>query len=365
MTLLNLGLKNFRSYSELFLEFSSRLIFFIGINGIGKTNILESISILSQLKSFRGNTDDEMIRWGTTFFYIKCQWEENQEIQSLEYGYEKIPMRRKKIKHNGLVVKKQQDAYGKIPTIILSPMDLMIVEGSHPERRKFIDTLISFLEPNYLPVLNEYNRIIKQRNAYLKNQDIRYDALRVWDHLLAEKDHLLREYRKKWIQDLNLLFQEDLKKISLEKDWFSLEYFPYTLSKEEFIEKIEKAFPKDLKVGYTTVGCHRDEIQIGDKEKDILSFGSQGQKRSVVICLKTASYSLIRKKLGKNPILLIDDIIRELDINRRQFFVELIRSSGQAFFTTTDLDGMQDYIGNLEESRQIFLIDSHQVSLIK
>ncbi|MCG9875256.1 MAG: DNA replication/repair protein RecF [Leptospiraceae bacterium] len=353
MILKRIVLKNFRTYKDLSLEFHSRLIFFIGDNGEGKTNLLESISLLSFLKSFRGNSDDEMLMWNENTFYIGSLCQADDDFK-LEYGFEKEPIRRKKIKLNNDIFKKQSDAFGLLPCVVLSPKDLIIIEGSHAERRKFIDSLISLLHKPYLDELLEYNRILKQRNITLKKQFNDLKMIDVYNSMLADKDESIRNKRKEIIEELNFHYQKALGNLSGGKDNFTLIYKPNVDSKEKFLEKIQTNYQKDIRLGYTTVGSHRDEIFIGRDDKDILEFGSQGQKRSSVISLKTASFELIRKKIGTDPILLIDDVIRELDIKRREFFVDLIRECGQAFFTTTDLEGIQDYIGNLDESRQIY-----------
>ncbi len=361
MFIRTLSLRNFRSYSSLDLSFETRLIFFIGGNGEGKTNLLESISILSFLKSFRGNGDDEVLKWGESYYYIASIVEEKGEDFRLEYGYENTPQRRKKIKRNGNTLKKHSEAYGFLPCIVLSPMDLGIVEGSHSERRKFIDTLLGFLEPFYTNYLTEYNHLLRQRNASLKANRIDPELFHIWDQMLCEKDDQIRRARFKWSQILNIHFRKDLDLLSEGKDGFILEYKPNVSSSEEFLSKIKDSFQKDIRLGYTTIGCHRDEIFIGKNNRDILEFGSQGQRRSTVISLKTGSFQLLRNSLEKEPILLIDDVIRELDVKRRQFFVDLIRECGQAFFTTTDLEGIQDYIGELSEPKQIFHVHSGQV----
>jgi DNA replication and repair protein RecF len=360
MILKRLVLKNFRTYKDITLEFNSRIVFFIGENGEGKSNLIESISILSFLKSFRGNTDDEILMWKENSFYIGSLLKNNEELR-LEYGFELTPSRRKKIKLNSNIFKKQSDAFGILPSVVLSPKDLNIIEGSHAERRKFIDSLISSLNKNYLNELVEYNRLIKQRNSSLKKQNQNYDIISVWDKMLSEKDETIRYHRNTISIELNQRYQKALSSLSGNKDDFELVYKPNVHSKEEFLERMKQNLEKDLRVGYTTSGNHRDEIFIGKEGKDILEFGSQGQKRSSVISMKTGSFELIREKIGTDPILLIDDVIRELDVKRREFFVDLIRGCGQAFFTTTDLEGIQDYIGNLEENRQIFQVKNGSV----
>lgn len=365
MIVKKIALQNFRSYKDLILNFHTRLVFFIGDNGEGKTNILEAFSVLSFLKSFRGNSDDELIKWEETHFHIGSILEDEEEEHRLEYGYDTQPIRRKRIKLNETIFKKQSDAYGFLPCIVLSPYDLNILEGSHTERRKFTDQLISFLDKQYFSDLTEYNRLLKQRNASLKSNQINKELLLVWDKMLGEKDNAIRNARLKFISELNPIFCKNIGLLSGTRDQFSITYKPNVSSLDEFHARVRENFAKDLRVGYSTVGCHRDELFIGQADKDLLEFGSQGQKRSTVISLKTAAFEMVRRGIGKDPILLIDDVIRELDVKRRQFFVDLIQNCGQAFFTTTDLEGIQDYIGNLQEPKQIFQIKSGIVEEIQ
>lgn len=362
MFLKKLKITNFRNHSQTELSFKARLIFFIGNNGEGKTNILESISLLSHLKSFRESDDDHLVKWKNDFLFLKADYEAGGDETQLEFGFELFPQKRRKIKVNGETIKKKSDMFGIFKCVVFSPPDLQIIDFGNEERRKFVDSFISSLDREYLENLLEYNRLLKQRNAALKlNSSLA--EIKLWNEPLASRAEFILLKRKDFIFKLNEYFKKNLMSLSQEKDNFDIKYDPSSASKEILLTKLSDNIRKDLALGYTSSGIHRDKIPIGFEDKDLSSFGSQGQKRSAVIALKTGTFQMITDYTGEMPVLLIDDIIRELDVKRREYFVNLISKCGQAFFTTTDLDGMQDYIGNLPIEKEIYQVQSGKVSI--
>ncbi|PJZ71073.1 DNA replication/repair protein RecF [Leptospira perolatii] len=356
MFLRSLRLLNFRNHESVNLNFDSRLVFFVGENGEGKTNLLEAISIISWLKSFRESDDGNLIRWGQDGFYLKGEVERDSKKEIFEIGYTRKPVSKRKLKYNQEEVKKRSDLIGKFLTVLMTPLDLKIVEGGPVERRRFVDSLLSALDPIYLRDLIEYNRILKHRNALLKSGSRDVALFEVWNNKLVQTGGSLLHKRADLIKEFHPIYHSNLKKLSGGKDSLQLEYKPSVSSEEEFREKLQRNFHRDLRLGYTSSGIHRDELFIGEDGRDILNFASQGQKRSTVISLKAASFEYYRQKLQKTPVLLIDDVIRELDVKRREYFVELVWNAGQAFFTTTDLEGIGEYVGRLEDRNQIFLV---------
>lgn len=358
MYLKRLTLTNFRNHSNTSLEFSSPLIFFIGNNGEGKTNLLESISLLSYLKSFRESDENELLKWNTQNTFVRAEFEAGGDNYLFEYGIEQGSAKRKKIKINGKVLKKISESVGYFRAVILSPPDLKIIESGNIERRRFLDALISSTNRKYLNNLIEYNRILKQRNSVLKKEMISESEIEIWDEPLIIREEEIRIVRANFVKKLSTYFEKDLIQISYGKDRYSINYKPNVISKEEHRDKLKSNLRKDIAIGYTSCGNHRDDIPIGFDDKDISSFGSQGQKRSAVIALKTAAFKLIKEETGESPVLLIDDVIRELDVKRREYFVNLISDCGQAFFTTTDLEGIKEYIGSLPIEKQIFVVEN-------
>ncbi|GBF51332.1 recombinational DNA repair ATPase [Leptospira ryugenii] len=361
MFLRRLTLQNFRNHTETDLTFKSKLIFFIGNNGEGKTNILESISILSLLKSFRESDEDQVLKWDSDFTFLRAEFESRGEDFLFEYGIQKQGIKRKRIKINGEVIKKVADSIGFFKSVILCPPDLAIIEAGNQERRKFIDSFISSHNQTYLQNIIEYQRLLKQRNSALKKENPSVQEIEIWNEPLVERDAQIRKERQKIISELSIYFSKNLSTLSNGKDNFDIFYKPNVSSEQEHREKLIKNLKKDMAIGYTSCGSHRDDIPIGTQERDLSHFGSQGQKRSAVIAMKTASFQWTKENTGEAPVLLIDDIIRELDVKRREYFVELISGCDQAFFTTTDLEGIKDYIGSLDFEREIYEIESGSV----
>ncbi|MCE9501773.1 MAG: DNA replication and repair protein RecF, partial [Leptospira sp.] len=166
------------------------------------------------------------------------------------------------------------------------------------------------------------------------------------------------------IQKLNVFFKQCLNKISAGIDNFEILYSPNVKNKEDFENRLRERLSLDVKLGYTTIGIHRDEIKLSGNGKDIQDTASQGQKRSTVLSLKTAVFKFFKFNSTISPILLIDDVIRELDVDRRKSFIELISDCGQVFFTTTDLDGIQDFVNGMNRQKQIFQVKNKRVMLI-
>jgi DNA replication and repair protein RecF len=365
MFLRRLSLTNFRNHNATSLEFKSRLIFFIGNNGEGKTNLLESISVLSYLKSFRESDENQLLLWDSPFTFIKAEFEAGQENFTFEYGIEKAQIKRKRIKINGELIKRIADSVGYFRSVIMSPPDLKIIDGGNVERRKFLDSFISSTNPKYLSNIIEYNHLLKQRNAALKKEFVDIKEVEIWNQPLIERESDIGEERQKILTSLSIYFQKNLLSLSQGKDNFFLSYKPNVANKEDHLDKLKHNIKKDIAIGYTSCGNHRDDVMLGFDGKDLSNFGSQGQKRSAVIALKTACFQLIKDSTGEAPVLLIDDVIRELDVKRREYFIDLISECGQAFFTTTDLEGIREYIGSLEVDKEIYQIENGIVTKLE
>lgn len=364
MILNQISLRNFRNYLSLDIEFHSRLIFFVGENGEGKTNFLESIQMLSTLKSFRENSEDEILCWNNDTFYIGSDITTNAGSIRLELGYTKKESKRKKIKINGQETNKKIEFIGNLVTVVYSPLDLKIIEGGPPERRKFMDAILSMVDKKYLVNLLEYNKVLKHRNTLLKEK-YNQEEMDPWEKMLVERGILLIRERKELLRSISDNFRANLDNLSGNKDNFILKYVPNIKDESTYIDILQSKKDIDKRLGYTSIGPHRDELFIGIENRDITEFGSQGQKRSTVISLKTAQFQYIKEKTGEIPILLIDDVIRELDIKRREHFVNLVLNTGQAFFTTTDLEGIKDYMGSFHEKIQIFKVKAGKMSEVK
>jgi len=343
----SLQLKNFRTYPSLELRFDSRLTFLTGANANGKTNILEAVGLISLGKSFRSATDQDMARKasdaGPPGYFIGCRFRKGAENYELSYGCDLSGQTRRRIKINGKAVSGRQELIGHIITVIFSPDDILIAEGGPAYRRRFLDMVLSYQDQAYLKTLLAYNRALRQRNAILKRikqQKARLGDLDAWNAGLIDLGGKLTAARQRFVEDFRSIFQDSLLRISGKRDELEMRlHYSSEIEAEDMAAALRKYAPRDAALGYTSGGPHRHNLMFEKNGEDILRFGSQGQKRSLVLALRIAQFFFLKKSLGLPPVLLIDDVIRELDVNRRGAFVQLLRECGQAIFTTPDFEG--------------------------
>ncbi len=373
MWLEKLELTGFRSYEKTSVDFQKRLVFITGLNASGKTNILEAVSLLSLGKSFRGAADRDLVRHGQTSYHVAGRFRKNGSITELEYAFISEPESRKRIKINGKAITGRAGLIGNLITVIFSPSDLRIIEGGPADRRRFIDILLSGISSEYLDNLIKYSRALRQRNVVLKKlkeKKERLDSLLVWDSEIVKYGTAVTEKRLSFSEKFRPIFSSALRSISNSADEAGLSLI--LSSPEEsvsFSDLIKKNYYKDIAAGTTTAGPHRHNLEFtvasgGQSFKDLLTTGSQGQKRSTALALRIAEFYYLRENLKTPPLLLIDDVIRELDAGRRAAFIRLLHECGQAVFTTPDLDGLDDFLESLKEDIQIIKITpDHQVVL--
>lgn len=361
MKIKSIHLTNFRNYSDQIIKFNKRITFITGKNAFGKTNIIEAISLLSTGKSFRGASDNDILKEKTNLYTVRAEYERSNQNFRIDYGYEIVNRNtNRKILINKKPISGRSSLIGNIVCVIFSPSDISIIEGGPQIRRKFFDMMISSSNKAYLNELIQYNKILLQRNAELKRlkQNFSSDkSLSIWDVSIAESAQNIIRYRKEYISSFNEIFKQSLSLISNDYDDIYIKYnIINNLEENNFIEALEKSKARDLALGYTTVGPHRHVIRFENNGKDIENFGSQGQKRSLVLALKISEYKFLKIKMGFSPILLIDDVIRELDVDRRSAFIRLLGECNQAIFTTPDINGLEDFIKTIEKDVVIYTL---------
>lgn len=358
----NLNLLNFRNCEKAAYEFGDGLIFITGNNGAGKTTILEAIGLVSFLKSFRFALDREMIRFDASFYRVEAVFAaaDSEHKVAISYGRnpgdEKAALQ-KKYTFDGRTNEKAAHIIGRIPSVVLSPDDMRIIAGDHSERRRFLDLLLSMLYPAYFAALQHYHRALKLRSQTLKARPDEAMLVAV-DRELAQAGVEILEKRRQFIPEFTSPFAENVAKISSSRDAWQIDYKGDTgqvRTADDYMAMLKDHRANDLRLRQTTSGIHRDRIfftQSGDTDREIRNVGSQGQKRTAALALKTAQFSYMRAKLGATPVLLIDDILNELDLSRRASFIDFLGGGnvGQVFFTTTDLVGMQDFLKQMEKS---------------
>lgn len=344
MYLKELTLHNFRNYARLNLTFESDMILLVGQNAQGKTNILESIVYTCTGRSHRTSRDREVIRWGEDFAYIKAVVEKRIGKNIIEIGLD--TNRKKMININGTSAKRLGELMGNINGVLFSPEDLRLIKDGPAERRRFLDMEISQIMPKYFYRLQQYNRVLAQRNDLLKDinrQPSLIKSLDVWNEQLALSGAYIIFKRNEFIEELMKISREIHSSITFGKEILDIIYKP-SIPHEGGVDEIAKNFleilksseQKDIDRGITSKGCHRDDIIFMINNTDTRIYGSQGQQRTVVLSLKLSEIEIMERLTGEAPILLLDDVMSELDEHRQKMLLDSI-GKVQTIITTTDI----------------------------
>lgn len=327
-------LTNFRNYDEQEINLGKNINIFYGDNAQGKTNIIEAIFLCSIGKSFRTNKESELIKFNKDISSVYIEYEKSDRD-----GRIKIDLNNKKsIYTNGIKIKKLSELLGNINTVIFTPDDINILRDGPQKRRRFLDIMIGQLRPNYIHILNMYNKTLEQRNNYLKQikeNNKSEEMLDIWDEKLAEYGEKIYIYRNEFIEKIKNKINKIHKNITNEKEEIKVEYISNCAQKEEYIELLKSRRKLDIIKGFTTKGIHRDDFFVYINNQLVNVYGSQGQNRTVVLSLKISELQVIYDEIGEYPILLLDDFMSELDEKRRRNFLENIENT-QVIITCTD-----------------------------
>jgi len=352
MTIEYLELSNYRNYDEIHIDFSPNTNIFFGDNAQGKTNILESVYITGTTKSHRGSHDSEIISFGKDYGVIRALFNKNDV--SYKIGIQLRKEKRKAISINGSPIKKAADLLGIVNVVLFSPEDLQIIKSGPDKRRRFIDMILCQVDKEYLFSLSSYNKIVDQRNKLLKslknNTDIK-DTLEIWDDQLVRYGSDIIRKRKEFIEKLNEKVYPIHSSLTGNDDKIDIIYDCNTDS-EGYKEKIKENLEKDIRFKSTSTGPHRDDIKINIKDIDVKKFGSQGQQRTAALSLKLAEIEIIKEYTGDTPILLLDDVLSELDMNRQKYLLENLGDT-QTIITCTGLD---EFVNNRFEINKCFKV---------
>ena len=356
MKLTNLQLQNFRNYESVQLEFTDGVHVFIGENAQGKTNLMESIYALAMTKSHRTTNDKELIGWNKEFATIKGAVEKTTTKTNLELQFSK---KGKIAKVNYLEQKRLSSYLGNLNVILFAPENLTLVKGSPQNRRKFVDMELGQMSSLYLYDLVEYNRVLKQRNTYLKQLAIKKkqpdEYLEVLSEMLSELASKIVFHRLDFMKQLEALAIPIHDQLSLGREKFSVSYqatipledgLTPSQMKEIYIDQFKKNQTREADQATTLIGPHRDDLIFYLNEIPVQTYGSQGQQRSTVLSLKLAEIELMKLSTGEYPLLLLDDVLSELDDDRQTHLIKAIENKVQTFITTTSLDGIKQQFIN-------------------
>ena len=334
-----LELYNFRNYENEKVSFSDEVNIIYGDNGMGKTNILEAVYYFSYGRSFRSG-GREVIKDGERAARIALSFKNEERNYDGEIKF--LSGKKKEIYLNEIELKKTSQLLGNFICVLFTPDEMSIIKGMPDIRRRFCDSGIMPLRPQFIKELITYRNLINQKTALLKSRD--YTTLDIWNEKIAEtgsKIMLMRSSYIKRVEEKASLLQSD---ISLLKENLSIDYNPSVkmgenLSeiKENFYKKLHEYKEKEKENLFCMVGVHRDEIDFNINNKLAKNYASQGQIRTAVLCLKSAQMEIIKEETGKYPVMLLDDILSELDKKRRDFLISQIKGK-QIIITGTDLE---------------------------
>ena len=356
MKIHHLKLINFRNYEKIELDFSDGCNIIYGKNGVGKTNLVEGIYVLALTKSFRGSVDKVLIMNNKDVCSISAsvteKYENKYKIILKDGG--------KKVKINNTKVDKLSDYISKISIVLFNPNDLRFIKDSPTVRRNAINLEISQLNNIYLKHLNMYNKLLKQRNVYLKttavNGNSSSDYLDILTNKMIDYGEKIYESRKKYIDLLNQRIGDYYNKICGISD-LTLEYISdyKNFDRDKIVKKYKDNLSKDNMFGKTSFGVHHDDIKFKLKGFSIKDYGSEGQQKNAIIAYKLCEIDIFKEIKDDYPILILDDLFSELDREKINNILNLIDKGIQTFITTTEVDNLDEEV--LKKSRLFKVLD--------
>ena len=334
-------LENFRNYEKETVSFSPDVNIIYGDNGMGKTNLIEALYFFSYARSFRAKTK-EFLRHGEDFAKIELDFISKGRKQNADIVFTKD--NKKKIRVNEINISKNSELLGNFICVLFTPDELSLVKDGPDKRRKFLDTSIVSLRPTYFSALAAYASCLKQKNALLKNG--KYSLLDIWDEKLSEYGATIAQMRQSYVKTLAEKANEAQKDISGGKEELEVVYsHNYKIgnnkreTKDYILEKVTEARKREIEYRMCLAGPHRDDLLFKINSYNSKSFASQGQQRSIVLSMKIAQMEIINEQEGEYPQLLLDDVMSELDLSRRDYLTEKIKGK-QVVISCTDLSNI-------------------------
>lgn len=373
MYLKSLHLRYFRNYQDQQVEFLAPKTILVGDNAQGKSNLLEAVELLATLRSHRALRDRELVLDGENAGQITAVLERETGIVDLGITVRSSGRRTVSLNHEAL--RRQLDFLGTMNAVQFSSLDLELVRGAPTERRNWLDTLLTQLEPVYAHILQQYNVVLRQRNALLKQRsagssDAEFDPeqLAIWDTQLAALGARVIRRRARVLDRLAPYAQAWHQSISGSRELLTVRYAPNVpieaddpaVVQQAFLDRIGQRAIAEQMQHTTLVGPHRDEVEFTINYTPARQYGSQGQQRTLVLALKLAELKLIESVIGEPPLLLLDDVLAELDLNRQDQLLETIQDRFQTIITTTHLGAFDN---QWLKSSQILTVEAGKIRL--
>lgn len=384
MYLKSLHLRHFRNYLDQRVDFSAPKTILVGNNAQGKSNLLEAVELLATLRSHRASRDRDLVLEGEPIGQIAASLE--RDTGPIDLTLTLRSNGRRTVALNSEPLRRQLDFLGVLNAVEFSSLDLDLVRGGPEKRRAWLDALLTQLEPIYAHILQQYNHILRQRNALLKQRQQRTtetslftptseateaveepETLELWNAQLAAAGSRVIRRRARVLERLAPLAEQWHQEISGSTEALQVRYAPNVALTEDdpaqvqqaFLEKIQQRAIAEQHQGTTLVGPHRDEVEFTINQTPARQYGSQGQQRTLVLALKLAELKLIEEVVGEPPLLLLDDVLAELDLNRQNQLLDAIQDRFQTLITTTHLGSFDAQWLN---SSQILAVRAGQIS---
>lgn len=357
MVIRSLKLNNYRNYEDMEIEFDPGTTILYGDNAQGKTNVLEAIYVSATTKSHRGSKDREIIRFDQDEAHIRTIVNKHDIDHKVDIHMRKS--RTKGIAIDGIPIRKSGELFGIANVIFFSPEDLIIIKNGPSERRRFLDLELCQLDKVYLYNYINYNKVLNQRNNLLKQ--IYYnpsltDTLDVWDHQLTVYGSEIIRAREGFIEKLNTMLDPIHKKLTGNRERLHIEY-EKSVDEQEYEAQLRAKRDADLRYQSTQIGPQRDDMNFYINDIEVRRFGSQGQQRTAALSLKLAEIEIVKELIHDTPILLLDDVMSELDENRRDYLLQSIHDI-QTIITCT---GYDDFIKRRMTINRVYRVKQGQV----
>ena len=369
MILNSLSILNYKNIAEASLDFSPNINCFVGQNGAGKTNVLDAIYFLSFCHSAHTTQDSVVIRHDEDFMVLEGDYSDELHIYcGMKRGMKKHFKRDKK------EYKRLSEHIGLIPIVNVSPGDTMLIEGGSEERRRLMDVVIAQMDRTYIATLNRYNKALQQRNAMLRQEDVEPDPelLGLWEEQMAQEGEIIYKKRQDFITRLMPHFEQFYARISGSRERVSLSYVSHC-QRGPLLDVIRRDRHKDIAVGYSLHGIHRDDLEMLLDGHPLRREGSQGQMKTYVVALKLAQFDYLSRNVSSvagdlqsptTPLLLLDDIFDKLDASRVEQIIALVSGEqfGQIFITDTNRDHLDQILRHGDFDYRLFHVADGQIS---
>lgn len=366
MYLSEITLQDFRNIQYLNLTPSDGINVICGSNAQGKTNFLESLYFCAVGRSMRGKSDQQLIAFDSTESHIRLSVRRSQRIDRIDVHLRRTEQagrgHSKGVAVNGVPLRRLGELFGTLYAVIFSPEDLSLVKDGPVGRRRFLDMELCQLSKVYYYDLQQYYRILKQRNNLLKDiqkKPALQETLFVWDEQLTDYGERIIAARRRFLMRLDEIAAEKLCQLTGGQDSLQTAYHP-NCTEGLLAERLRKNIERDIFMGATQYGPHKDDISFAIDGRDVKTYGSQGQQRTTALAARLAEIALIREETGEEPVLLLDDVFSELDEHRQKFLLESIEKEGlQAFLTCT---GIEDSLRRYVDGENLFSVEKGSIT---